>query len=218
MSSIVSGTIFKIKIPFNLGYAYCKVIDFSALSIYNGVLVKVYDFFSEESIKSVDFFKELPLLLNEIPMFRMPTLKGKHKWERIGVLKEEKDAFIPAYKICQREGFAFDTIESYESEKWYALINYKEELGPLPFKGVRHLEELYLRSTVTIERRIAMAFLRTKSIDVEVFFQKQTIDNNWLTEFNCQRVIPQYKDIPEPIRGRPLVKGYVPDEYLNFEW
>jgi hypothetical protein len=217
MANIESGTIFKFNIPFNLGVAYCKVVDFSSLSMYYGVTVKVYDFFDSE-VSDVRIFRDVPLFMNPIPIARMPSVAGKYRWKRIGVLEESKDRDIPFYKEYIHEGFAWETLNEYISKEWYVLVDLKDKLGPVNFDKVRHLEELYLRSTVTIERRIAMQLLRYRGIDVEDFFIKNSADSNWRTDFNTQKFIPLYKTLPEAIRGRPLLKGWVPDAYLDYKW
>ena len=60
--------------------------------------------------------------------------------------------------------------------------------------------------------------LRYQGSNVEEFFKKNMDKDYWRTDFNTQQFIPLYKNIPEPIRGKPLIKGLVPDEYLNFDW
>jgi len=217
MANIESGAIFRFNIPFNLGAAYCKVIDFSSLSMFYGITVEVYDYFDRE-VSDAAFFKNIPLFMNPIPIAKMPSIAGKYRWKKIGVLKEPKSRDIPFYKEYVYEGFAWETLSEYQSREWYVLIDLKDKLGPVSFDKVRHLEELYLRSTVTIERRVAMQLLRYRGIDVEDFLKKNSSDNGWRTDYNTQKFIPLYKTLPEAIRGRPLLKGWVPDEYLNYKW
>ena len=52
------------------------------------------------------------------------------------------------------EGFAFRSFECYNKKNWYAYVDLKKQIGPVTFDKVRHLEELFWRSTVTIEDRV----------------------------------------------------------------
>jgi len=63
-----------------------------------------------------------------------------------------------------------------------------------------------------------MQLLRYKGIDLEAFLTLHAPDMNWKVDYNTQKFIPLYKTLPVPIRGMPLIKGYVPDEYLNWKW
>jgi hypothetical protein len=62
-----------------------------------------------------------------------------------------------------------------------------------------------------------MLLLRYKQIDVFDFFSKNSSSDSWKVDYNTQKFIPLYKKLPETIRGKPLLKGFVPDEYLDFD-
>jgi hypothetical protein len=79
------------------------------------------------------------------------------------------------------------------------------------------LEELFWRSTITFEKRVVMQLLRFKGIDVKEFFENNCESQSWKVDYNTQKFIPLYKEIPEAIRGCPLLKGWVPDNYLDFD-
>jgi len=218
MKKIETGTVFRLPISFDMGDAYCKLIDFSNVSMYYGILIKVFDYFESKKIEDVEFFRGMPLFMNPIAIARMPSVRGKYAWKKIGVIKEYSDGNVPVFKDIDGNGFGWDTLEKYKSMKWYAKVNFNERVGPVDFDKVRHLEEVYLRSTITIEKRIAMQLLRYKGIDLEAFLTLHAPDMNWKVDYNTQKFIPLYKTLPVPIRGMPLIKGYVPDEYLNWKW
>jgi hypothetical protein len=210
--------IFRFPIPFNMGHAYCQVLDFSNVSAHYGITVFVYDYFEQIEIDDPEFFKDVPLFMNPIPIVSKPSTRGKEAWKKIGSLKEGFEATIPFYKKYAFEGFAWNTLEEYKSKEWYALANLTAKIGPVPFATVRHLEELFWRSTVTIEKRVAMQLLRYNNVDVVEFFARNSESKSWKVDYNCQQVIPLYRKIPAPIRGKPLIKGFVPDEYLDFDF
>jgi hypothetical protein len=218
MSKIESGPIFKFELPFGFGVAYAKLVDFSSLSEYHGITIKVYDFFEDTEIKDISFFKDIQSFMNPLPIAQMPTTRGKYAWKKIGVLKQESDSVIPIYKMPVYDGFAWDTLEKYESIEWNAYVDLRNDVGPVSFDKVRHLEEIFIRSTVTIEKRVVMQLLRYKEIDVKDFFSKNADSDSWKVDYNTQQFIPLYKTIPGPIRGKPLIKGWVPDEYLDWKW
>jgi len=216
MASIESGTIFKFNIPFEMGLGYAKLIDFSSLDLYYGITIKVYDYFENVEIKDEEFFRGKPLFMNPIPIAKMPSIRGKYAWKKVGILHEAADSEKPIYKDYVYEGFAFDTLEKYQKKEWNAMIIGNGKIGPLPFEKVRHLEELYLRSTITIEKRVAMQLLRYKNVDVKDFFSTHSSDSIWEVDFNTQQFIPLYRHLPAAIRGKPLIKGWVPDKYLDY--
>ena len=218
MNKIESGSIFKFVVPFGLGKAYCKLVDFSNESKYDGITIKVYDYFQEDDIDDPVFFKNMPLFMNPLPIVKPPSLRGKYAWKKIGVLSEAADVEIPIYKRGLYEGFGWDSYEKYSSQEWFAFVDLSNKIGPVPLGKVQHLEELFWRSTVTIELRVAMQLLRYRNVDVKEFLSANLEDAAWRIDYNTQMTIPLYKNIPEPIRGKPLIKGWVPDEYLNYDF
>jgi hypothetical protein len=63
MSKIESGTIFKFNVPFNLGVAYAKMVNFSQLSMYDGITIKVYDYFIDKEINDVGLRKKRQIMI-----------------------------------------------------------------------------------------------------------------------------------------------------------
>jgi len=212
-----SGTLFKIPLPFDFGFAYCRLDNYTNVSTYDGVVISVFDFFGEIDNKEPGFFENTPFFMNAIPIVKMPTLKGKYAWQKLGELSPGSFV-LPAFKIPEINGFAWSNLSDYQDVKWFARVNLKEDVGPINFNQVRHLEELFIRSTVTIEQRIAMTILRHQKIDIEGFFNKHMMETYWKTDFKTQKFIPLYKNLPEEIRGRPLIRGFVPEKYLDFDW
>ena len=88
-------------------------------------------------------------------------------------------------------------MEKYESVEWNAYVNLRNDVGPVSFNKVRHLDEIFSRSTETIEKRVVMQLLRYKGIDVKDFFSQNADSNSWITDYNTQQFIPLYKTIPE---------------------
>jgi hypothetical protein len=178
----------------------------------------VYDYFGNDEIKDADFFKGMSLFMNPLPIAKLPSLTGRYMWKRIGVLHEQCDKDIPIYKKYVHEGFGWETIEEYEKRQWYARVGLQDDIGPLNFDTVSHLEELFLRSTLTIEKRVSMQILRYRGVNVKEFFSANCTDDSWKVDYNTQKFIPLYKTIPNAIKGKPLIKGFVPDEYLSYHF
>ena len=63
-----------------------------------------------------------------------------------------------------------------------------------------------------------MLLLRYKKINVKDFFLAHSEKDSWKVDYNTQQFIPLYKNLPPAIRGKPLIKGLVPDEYLDYSF
>ena len=127
---IESSTIFKFELPFGMGVAYCKIVNFQSISLYYGITIKVFDYFEDVVIKDVEIFRGMPLFMNPIPIVKMPTLRGKFAWKKLGVLIEESDKNIPIYKRYVNEGFAWESLPEYKSREWNAFVDLKDKIGP----------------------------------------------------------------------------------------
>ncbi|MCB0629113.1 MAG: hypothetical protein KDD15_05260, partial [Lewinella sp.] len=51
MSTSQNKMVFRFKLDFDLGFGYCKLLDFTKIDQWNGVLIKIYDF---KSLKPLD--------------------------------------------------------------------------------------------------------------------------------------------------------------------
>jgi hypothetical protein len=113
-----------------MGVAYCKIVNFQSISLYYGITIKVFDYFEDVVIKDVEIFRGMPLFMNPIPIVKMPTLRGKFAWKKLGVLIEESDKNIPIYKRYVNEGFAWESLPEYKSREWNAFVDLKDKIGP----------------------------------------------------------------------------------------
>jgi len=209
-------SILQFKLPHDFGFAYCKLVNYENVNTIYMYHIQVYDYFDNGGTKSASFFEDKEFFLNTIPIVKKPALRGKGAWKLLGEINRAIDYEIPYFKSPVQEGFAFDSLEDCLERKWEIVGNITNYQGPYEYTQVQHLEELYIRSTVSIEHRVAMELIRENNDNISDYYDIKK-NNGDRADYNTMRFIPLYKKLPKAIREKPLIKGFVPDEYLNFD-
>lgn len=200
-NDFVSGSIMEFKVPKELGYAYCKVLDFRNIREFDGVLVKVYDLLVKAPIDDIKILAASDLLFGARRLTGLPNTRGKGAWKHKGVLVGEDDNIVPDFKYSQK----YSALVEDEStlKEWYVMKNLTESTDiPCPYEKVRHLENTVVGSQYGIEIRTAMEFYRKNGWDIKSHF-----DFNELSNSNIYRMminIPIYSTIPKDMRGKSL--------------
>ena len=119
--NFINGTILEFKIPVNLQYAYCKILDFRHIRKFDGVLVKVFDHLVTEPIKSINILREKDWLFGARRMPWLPGTRGKGAWKIKGVLISEDDNIIPDFKYCIKDSYLID--DPSKLEPWAVIRN-----------------------------------------------------------------------------------------------
>lgn len=195
----ISSTVFEFKAPVNLGYAYCKVLDFRYVREFDGLLVKVFDHVAKEPIKDINILREKDWLFGARRTPWLPGTKGKGAWKIKGVLIAEDDNIIPDFKYCIKSSpFAED-----ESvlEPWHMVRNINNYV-PCPYENVKHLEDTVLSPKPGIEIRTAMEYYRTNNMEISESFDLCKTINEIV--YKQMIKVPVYKTIPKEIRGKAL--------------
>ncbi|HEX4876275.1 MAG TPA: Imm26 family immunity protein [Chitinophagaceae bacterium] len=197
----ISGSILQFKVPLDLGYGYCKILDFRYIREFDGVLAKVYDHVVEEPITDISILKEKDWLFGARRMAWLPNTRGKGAWKFKGVLIAEDDKIIPDFKYSYQ---ASPLIEDESTIKeWYVIRNIKESSdAPCTHEQVKHLENTVVNTQIGIEIRTAMEFCRRNNLDIKKYFDLKDLANwnNYRTMIN----VPIYNTIPKEIRGKAL--------------
>jgi hypothetical protein len=197
----ISGTVLEFKVPINLGYAYCKVLDFRYIREFDGVLVKVFDHIVKETIKDINILREKDWLFGARRMPWLPGTRGKGAWKVKGVLIAEDDKIIPDFKYCLADSYLVD--DPSKIGPWYAISNINvSSKEAYPYESVKHLEDTVLSTRGAIEKRTAMEYCRIYGKDMKEYFDL----NDIATRIAYRQMInvPIYKTIPTEIRGRVL--------------
>lgn len=92
-----TGSILRFKLDHDLGFGYCKLIDFTKASSLTTVVIKVYDIYGVEDFLFEEVI-ENDYLLNPIRIYEYPNLRGRGAWKIIGHDVDEKDSEIPIFK------------------------------------------------------------------------------------------------------------------------
>lgn len=198
----ISGSVLEFKVPLDLGYAYCKVLDFRHIREFDGALAKVYDYIVKEPLKDINILSDKDWLFGARRMPWLPNTRGKGACKFKGVLIAEEDNTIPDFKVSP---LASPLIEDQSTiTKWYVNRNINE----LSYENVcshdqvKHLENTVLTSQLGIEIRTAMEYCRAHNMSIDQYFDL----NDDANKFNYVNMInvPIYSTIPKEIRGKAL--------------
>lgn len=197
----INGTVFEFKLPLNLGYGYCKILDFRHIRLLDGVLGKVYDYIVDKPLKDFKNLEGTDLLFGPRRMHALPNSRGKGAWKMKGVLISKDDDLIPDFKYAPLSSPLIE--DESEIKDWYVNKNIFELSDkPYTYDQVKHLENLVINTQIGIEIRSAMEVLRKRNEDVREYFDLEDM-RNW----NCYRSminVPIYSSIPIEIRGKAL--------------
>ena len=131
--------VLEFKVPLNLGYAYCKILDFRHIREFDGVLAKVYNYISDIPIDDIRNLRDLDLLFGARRMPWLPNTRGRGAWKFKGVLISEDDALIPDFKYC--EWHIKDGVDESTLDRWCAIMNLNQSTSNyLPYGAISHLE------------------------------------------------------------------------------
>ena len=196
----ISGSILEFKLPFNLGYAYCKILDFRNIREFDGVLAKVYDYIVQEPIKDIAILIKKDWLFGARRMYSLPNTRGKNAWKFKGVLVSDDDLKIPDFKDSNEWAPWINDESSLKS--WYVVRNIRELKGPCNYDEVKHLENTVVSSTIGIGTRTAMEFLRNNNKSVQEYFDLS--DTTYMGIYNMMINVQIFDTIPKEIRGKGL--------------
>jgi hypothetical protein len=193
----ISGTVLEFKVPINLGYAYCKVLDFRNIREFDGVLVKVFDHIVKEPIKNINILQEMDWLFSARRMPWLPGTRGKGAWKLKGVLIAEDDNIIPDFKYCIKS----DPFVQDESilGPWDVVRDINNYIS-CSYEKIKHLEDTVLSPRPGIEIRTAMEYCRSHNMDIGKHFDLSKTINELI--YKQMIKVPIYKTIPQELRGR----------------
>ncbi len=200
-TNFIKGSVFEYKLPLNIGFGYCKVIDFRNIRKFDGIIVKVFDYISKEPLKEIGCLGNVDYLFGARRLSDIPNTRGKGAWKMKGVLISADDNVIPDFKYSNKSSPLVKD-ESTVSP-WFVVkdINKTSEIQ-YSYDKVRHLEDTVITGQLGIELRTAMEYMRINKIDIRKHFDI-TVTTNW----NIYRTMintPIYKSIPIEIRGKVI--------------
>jgi hypothetical protein len=200
-TDFISGSILEFKVPLDLGYAYCKILDFRSIREFDGVLVKVFDYIVKEAINDITILRDKDWLFGARRMPWLPGTRGKGAWKMKGALIAEDDNIIPDFKYCIKSSpFVID--ES-KLEPWFAIHNINQScVEPDGYESVKHLEDTVVSGRLGIEIRTAMEYCRVNKIDIKKYFDLDETINKLV--FSQMNKVPIYSTIPKKIRGKVM--------------
>ena len=195
-----TGSVFQFYVPEIKKYAFCIFFDFTSVSKFNGLIIQVFNKFSDAENNRIDDLKFSDWLFGPRVTHKWPDLRKYTNWKSLGILIPPNENAIPDFKGVQ----AFPYIVENEAitGPWYPIHDLIKRGENCEYKQVRHLEQLILTTILDIETRTGMEYCRVNGLPVTDFYDlsKSSIKNMYWQMKN----IPLYKDIPEEIRGKAL--------------
>ena len=200
-TNFIKGRVFEYKLPLNIGFGYCKVIDFRNIRKFDGIIVKVFDYISKEPLKEIGCLGNVDYLFGARRLSDIPNTRGKGAWKMKGVLISADDNVIPDFKYSNKSSPLVK--DESNVSPWFVVkdINKTSEIQ-YSYDKVRHLEDTVITGQLGIELRTAMEYMRINKIDIRKHFDI-TVTTNW----NIYRTMintPIYKSIPIEIRGKVI--------------
>jgi hypothetical protein len=195
----ISGSVFEFKLPFDIGFGYCKIIDFRAIRKFDGVIIKVFDCIPKKPLNDIDSLVNVDYLFGARRLADIPNTRGKGAWKMRGILVAADDRVIPEFKYSNK---SFPLIKDESTiSPWFVVrnINQISEVS-YPYESIKHLEDTVITGQLGIEIRTAMEYMRENKMDITKYFDV-SVTVNW----NIYRTIlniPIYKNIPNEIRGK----------------
>jgi hypothetical protein len=194
-------TVFQFKVPLDMGFAYCKILDFRSIREFDGILAKVYDYLVPVPITNIDILADKDWLFGARRLFSPPPVRGKGAWKRIGMLISNDDNVIPDFKYSNKlSPLVEDESIIKEWDVVHDINEYSEK--KYTFNKIKHLESTVVDSSYGIELRTAMEFLRMQGIDPKTKFDLDEMAN-WNT-YREMKNAPVYSTIPKEIRGKAI--------------
>ena len=195
-----TGSIFQFYVPEIKKYAFCKFFDFTHLSKFHGLLVQVFDKFSDSENNDIEDLKSCEWLFGPRSMHGWPDLRKDTGWKSLGILSASGDDKVPDFKGT----LSFPYIVEDESSigRWYAIHNLVES-EDCEYAAVRHLETKILTTKNALAKRTGMEYCRINNLDVADFYDLKEEG----TEIMYWQMIntPIYSTIPKQIRGKAIL-------------
>jgi hypothetical protein len=200
VNHLTNGSILEFKVPMNLGYAYCKILDFRFIREADGILAKVFDCTVQEPLKDISLLNNRDYLFGARRLHDLPNVRGKGAWKFKGIMIGKDDNIIPDFKWSNESAPWIEDLSTIK--KWYVIKNLTDidYNKPCSFDSVKHLENTVISSQNGISIRTAMEVLRKNQKDIKTYFDLNEPSNAAI--YNMMRNVPVYATIPIEIRGK----------------
>jgi len=141
---LISGSIFEFILPSKEGFGYCKLLDFTHIRKFDGLIVKVFDYTDKQPIKDISVLNEKDWLFGARRMPWLPNVRGKNAWKHRGFLISKNDDVIPDFKYCIKSSHLID--DDSKIGPWDVVKNINQYI-PSTFEQVKHLEDTVVSGT-----------------------------------------------------------------------
>ncbi|TCD08607.1 hypothetical protein EZ449_12265 [Pedobacter frigidisoli] len=190
-SIFITGDVFQIPLPSNLGFAYATGIDLISVNESSNypTLLRVFNFRSLEKMKT--FSTDFDLVLCPLLIAGIHQVLKKKKWDIVGKIElKQEDLRIPDYK-------------KNDLGIWYYVsdsdISTKKATN---FNNVKHLETLGAIGAEIVNTKIAMALLKDEEKKISDYFKLDSYFERHFYEDIIE--IPTYYKQSDEIKGKAL--------------
>lgn len=201
-------SVLRFRLEKDLGYGYCKLVDLTHIDPWYGMVVKVFDYKSDQPIETVETIRNADYLLSPISLGWHPNLGGPSDWQIIGSLSNADDEQCPVFKTAAKVNFQ-DNRTIVKKQRWHPVFNFKERGAVCEFKQVAHLETLALATPQNIINRTSMTFLRKAGIPIEDYYY---LEGNAIAreDYYHSSQMPLYGQVPKKYRNKTIPPRELP--------
>ncbi|GJM34117.1 MAG: hypothetical protein DHS20C18_31180 [Saprospiraceae bacterium] len=208
MNNVQHRSVLQYQLDMGLGYGYCKLLDFTSLDPWYGLVIKIYDFKSEKPIQDVKVLQDVEYLLNPLTLGWFPSLNDQCKWKIIGKLSRADDSVCPVYKI-EKESSSQNKSSKFATKNWCPIYNFSKKGTSCQYNQLAHLETLQLVTTQSIINRTTMEFLRKSGEKIENYYYEEE-NKATLEDYHQAIQMPFYSNIPIEYRNKVIPTKELP--------
>ncbi len=192
-------SVLQFRLDKGLGYGYCKLLDFTSLDPWYGLIVKVFDFRTESPISDVQELQHAPYLLQPLIIGWPPSTEDGNEWNEIGKLIQDDDGICPIFKIAKERNH-YSKYTKFNAKNWCPVYHFTEKGAVCDYDQLAHLETQHLGTSENVVNRATMEFLRKAGRNIEDYYYLE--DNTFILEdYQRARQMPLYHKIPAKYRN-----------------
>jgi hypothetical protein len=152
-----TASIFKFKLPYDLGYGYAEIINVEESHTFR-YLITVYNIFDvDDSVDmKINDIVSQPVYLGPLNINKFPNVKGLNAWKLIGTIIRHKIQYNPVknYRGIINK-YDWSTLSPWYIVNWH-LGSSEADLIKKQYEEVRHLETLILSHKDSIPEKVAI--------------------------------------------------------------
>lgn len=173
-----SGNIYKFPLDFEMGFCFAEILDFSEISDFDGILIKVFGKVVKEKNDDtigIPEIKKTGIMIGPLPINKYPNAKSKSGWVLYGKNKDF-DRNPPFFKNLR--GLLNDNNWA-NLKPWFKQNRFNEKIEDIQcdYEEVRNLETMILNHVDSIKIKTTMMKIIENNEDVSKYYDLKKLGN-----------------------------------------